>query len=127
MADIGIATPFQFNPSGTLALARDAELIQCHVNQIINVEATDDSGTTRGEYEWQTDLGNFIDLARHHSLDFFQDLLDTFVEGAMSRWVPDATFVASTVERTARLYMRANVTWEYKNEADRRTAEASLT
>lgn len=127
MADVGIRTPFQFNPTGTLALARDAQLIQCHVNQVVNVEATDDSGTTRGEYEWQTELGSFIDLARHHSRDFFEDLLDAFVEGALSRWVLDATFVASVVERVARLFSKARIAWTYKSETERRAAEADLT
>lgn len=127
MADIGLKIPFQFAPQGTLATSENADLVRGHVEQVVNVRAGDESGSQRGEYKWLTEFGNIMDLARHHSPEIFEDLIETFVDDALARWVPSATFHAVEVFRDGRLRQRARIAWTYRKEGDVRLAQADLT
>jgi hypothetical protein len=121
----GARTPLQFAPQGTLALAEDEELVGCHVAQVVNVRATDESGTLRGEYWWRTEMGSAIELALHHPADVMEDIAAHLVDEGLSRWVQDAAFVGVQVVRTARLRHRTSIVWTLRR--GRRAAQTTST
>lgn len=126
MTTTGLRTPLQFTPHGTLATEEGPDYVKTQVNQVVNVRGGDESGRQRGEYKWLTEFGNIVDLARHHPREVFEDLMEAFVDDALSRWVPDASFIAAGVVSGGRLRQIARVAWRYRGDTEDRFAEAEL-